>query len=240
MWITRRTLPAVSSSTIVASSSGVAPSPISRLFISTMRMTAMTASRIPIISVPIPSHTGSPVIVARPTPNSAKTRPSKAPASSSNTTGSSGVRDWRMKPHHVTEPLILLDSPIAVMKLNVSSPIATRATRSITSERVVHSPSQLGEGQVEPDPLRAPDARLEQRPRRGGQLFSRQRVGRPCPARERGLRRLVAAPRWHGPGWGGRRPDRSCDRQQDGDPGVRRGSGRQSPGARLCYGPGTG
>ena len=45
---------------------GRAPSPMSRLFISMIRMTAMTPSSTPMQIVPTASHTGSPVITREP------------------------------------------------------------------------------------------------------------------------------------------------------------------------------
>ncbi len=98
-------------------SSAVAPSPISRLCISTIRMTAITPSSAPIIIVPIPSQIASPVSMVKPTPSSAKTRPISAPVSSSSTTGSSGLRDRRMNCHQLLPPLSGRDSTIAVRKL---------------------------------------------------------------------------------------------------------------------------
>ena len=90
---------------------------MSRLCISIIRMTAMTPSSTPIATVPMPSHTGSPVSIVSPTPASASTRPINAPVSSSSTTGSSGLRDVRMKRHQLTDPLSGRDSTIAVRKL---------------------------------------------------------------------------------------------------------------------------
>ena len=62
----------------------------------------------------MPSKTPLPVISVSPTPSSAKTRPISAAKSSSSTTGSSGTREWRMKPTHELLPRILVVSTIAV------------------------------------------------------------------------------------------------------------------------------
>ena len=51
----------------------VAPSPISRLCISTIRITAITPSSTPMATVPMPSHTGSPVSIVRPDRRRART-----------------------------------------------------------------------------------------------------------------------------------------------------------------------
>ena len=87
-------------------------------------------------TVPMPSHTGSPVSIVNPTPVSANTRPINAPVSSSSTTGSSGLRDVRMKRHQLTEPLSGRDSTIAVRKLKPSSPIATTRMAMATTGEV--------------------------------------------------------------------------------------------------------
>ena len=55
-----------------------------------------TISRMPMHRVPMPSQTPSSVARARPTPTSARTRPMRAPKSSSRTTGSSGALARRM------------------------------------------------------------------------------------------------------------------------------------------------
>ena len=54
--------PARTACSILATSSGVAPSPSSRLLVSMARMIAMATSRMPIAAVPMPSQTPSPVI----------------------------------------------------------------------------------------------------------------------------------------------------------------------------------
>ncbi len=56
-----------------------ADSPISRLFISMARIVAMTSSRMPMHSVPMPSHTASPVTSEVVTAARARTRPTSAP-----------------------------------------------------------------------------------------------------------------------------------------------------------------
>ena len=68
-------------------------------------------------TVPMPSHTGSPVSTVSPTPASANTRPISAPVSSSSTTGSSGLREVRMNRHQLPVPFSGRDSTIAVRKL---------------------------------------------------------------------------------------------------------------------------
>jgi hypothetical protein len=76
--------------------SGEAAPPISRLFISTARAIAIATRRTPIASVPRPSKSGLPVMIARATPAVAKNSPMSAPESSSSRTGSSGLREVRM------------------------------------------------------------------------------------------------------------------------------------------------
>ena len=115
MWMTRCTeSPASRPDTILSSTGAETPSPISRLFISMIRMTAMTPSRMPMAMVPSASKTGLPVTTDSPTPSRARTSPIRAPKSSSSTTGSSGTLDWRMNCHQVRLPLILRDSTMAV------------------------------------------------------------------------------------------------------------------------------
>ena len=77
----------------------------------------MTPSNTPMPTVPMPSHTGSPVSIVSPTPTSARTRPTSAPESSRSTTGSSGLRDVRMKRHQLPDPFSGRDSTTAVRKL---------------------------------------------------------------------------------------------------------------------------
>ena len=50
-------------------SASLAPSPTSRLFVSMPSMIATTISSVPIMSVPIASNSGLPVMAVRPTPN---------------------------------------------------------------------------------------------------------------------------------------------------------------------------
>ena len=91
MWMRRFTLGSTSmAATIFCWSAVEAASPMSRPFISIARITAMTMSRTPMASVPTPSHTGSSVTWAMLTAARARTRPTRAPKSSSRTTGSSG------------------------------------------------------------------------------------------------------------------------------------------------------
>jgi hypothetical protein len=117
MWMIRSTpAPARTAFSILTSSSGLAPSPSSRLFVSMARMTAMTTSSRPIPAVPTPSQTPLPVISVSVTPKSAKTRPISAPASSSSTTGSSGAFARRTYVTHEVLPRVWFDSTIAVRK----------------------------------------------------------------------------------------------------------------------------
>ena len=90
---------------------------MSRLFISTIRITAITPSSAPMATVPMPSHTGLPVITVSPTPSNANSRPISAPVSSSSTTGNSGLREFRMNRHQLALPFSGRDSTIAVRKL---------------------------------------------------------------------------------------------------------------------------
>ena len=66
----------------------------------------------------------SPVIRVRPTPNSAKTRPSSAPRSSSRMTGSSGCLAVRMNLTQLCLPRTWFDSMIAVRNENDSAMMA--------------------------------------------------------------------------------------------------------------------
>ncbi|SKV42150.1 Uncharacterised protein [Mycobacteroides abscessus subsp. abscessus] len=77
----------------------------------------MMPSSTPMATVPIPSHTGSPVTTVMPTPNNAKASPNNAPVSSSSTTGNSGLREFRMNCHQLAPPFSGLDSTNAVRKL---------------------------------------------------------------------------------------------------------------------------
>ena len=77
---------------------------MSRLCISTIRMTAIDAEQHTDARVPMPSQTGLPVSIVSPTPASANTRPISAPVSSSSTTGSSGLREVRMNRHQLPIP----------------------------------------------------------------------------------------------------------------------------------------
>ncbi|OLT15763.1 hypothetical protein BJF78_16135 [Pseudonocardia sp. CNS-139] len=128
----RCTSPVSIADVIVESTGGAAPSPMSRLFISMIRMIAITPSSTPMEIVPNASKTGSPVSTLSPTPSSARTRPTSAPRSSSSTTGSSGTFDWRMNCHHVLSPLSGRDSWIAVRKEKISSTIATTRITTAT------------------------------------------------------------------------------------------------------------
>ncbi len=105
MWMTRVTLsPSTSAARILATDSLLPDSPSSSDFVSSASTTAMTTSRTPMHSVPTPSQTPSPVASARPTPPSARIRPTSAPRSSSRTTGSSGALAVRTNCVHDWEP----------------------------------------------------------------------------------------------------------------------------------------
>ncbi len=97
MWIRPRTsgVPSIAAR-ISCWCSVVADSPISRLFISTTRITAMATSRIPIARVAAPSQAASPVTSVSVRPTRANSSPTSAPRSSSSTTGSSGLFERRM------------------------------------------------------------------------------------------------------------------------------------------------
>ena len=113
---------------MAATSSAVADSPSSSDFISVARMMAMVTSRRPIIAVPAASQRPLPVARVRTTPASAKTRPSRAPKSSSSTIGSSGALAVRTKPTQDRAPLCGRDSWIAVRKEKLSRPIDATST----------------------------------------------------------------------------------------------------------------
>src|SRR5207237_898361 len=78
--------------------------PMSKLLVSTIRKTEMAPSSAPMHTVPTPSHTGLPVIVDKPTPASASSRPISAAKSSNSTTGSSGVLAPRTNSPQLAEP----------------------------------------------------------------------------------------------------------------------------------------
>ena len=113
--------------------SGLADSPISRLFISTASTAATQPSRIPIAIDPAPSHLPLPVIVDSVTAISAKPRPISAAKSSSSTTGSSGALARRMKARQLIRPRDWFDWLIAVRNENASSTIATPSTANATT-----------------------------------------------------------------------------------------------------------
>ena len=69
--------------------------------------------------VPMPSWTASPAAAEVLTATRAMIRPTRAPRSSSSTTGSSGVRLVRTKRHHDASPSSGRASTMAVRKLNV-------------------------------------------------------------------------------------------------------------------------
>ena len=92
----------------------------------------MTANSPPMAAVPIPSQIGLPVATVRPTPRRARISPSRAPVSSSRTTGNSGLREKRMNCHQLPLPLSGRDSTIAVRKLYDSKQIATNRITTAT------------------------------------------------------------------------------------------------------------
>ncbi len=101
MWITWSTSsPAVMADAIAARSPAPAPSPTSRLLVSTPSVMATSTSRTPISRVPTASNVEFPVIAVRPTPRSANVRPVSAAVSSSSTTGSSGALACRTNDTH--------------------------------------------------------------------------------------------------------------------------------------------
>ncbi len=97
--------PASIAVTICRSAVLLADSPISRLLISTARITATIPSRTPMASDPTPSHLPLPVSADSPMPSSAKASPTSAAESSSSTAGSSGALACRMK---LRQPLVPL------------------------------------------------------------------------------------------------------------------------------------
>ena len=127
MWIRRCTLGSISMAAAIFSwSVTLADSPMSRPFISIASTMAMPIRSRPIDSVPMPSHRGSPVMCETVTAVRAMTRPTRAPRSSSRTTGSSGCLVRRMKPHQLScGSLTAEDSMTAVRNDHSSSTIAT-------------------------------------------------------------------------------------------------------------------
>jgi hypothetical protein len=85
----------------------------------------MTPSSSPIATLPTASKRDSLVTTARLTPTSAQPSPSSAPASSSRTTGSSGLLERRMNAHHDCPARTLSASWMAVRSDQLSSAIAT-------------------------------------------------------------------------------------------------------------------
>jgi len=82
MWMTPVTVsPATIAVSILWTSSAPADSPSSRDLVSAARTRAIRMSRTPMHRVPMPSQTPSPVSRARPTPPSARIRPTRAPRS---------------------------------------------------------------------------------------------------------------------------------------------------------------
>src|SRR5690625_2614802 len=112
--------------------SGSAASPSSMEFISTARNEAMTTSSTPMAAEPIASQRPSLVIRVIDTPNSASTRPTSAPMSSSRMTGSSGDRDRRTKRNSGVVPRTWFASRTAVRSEKLSITIATTSTSTGT------------------------------------------------------------------------------------------------------------
>ena len=132
MWIMRSLSPSSIAARIFAKSSGEAASPKIRDFISTARNTAIKTNRIPIARVPNASHRPLPVNRVRPTPKSAKIRPSSAPASSSRSTGSSGFFEVRKKRIQLCLPFSSRDSFTATRNELPSSRIEPTRTATGT------------------------------------------------------------------------------------------------------------
>ena len=84
----------------------------------------MQMSRVPMHRVPMPSQTPLSVASAMPTPSRARTRPIRAPKSSSRTTGSSGALARRMNSIQDSVPRVWLDSLMAVRKEKPSATMA--------------------------------------------------------------------------------------------------------------------
>ena len=130
MWMMRSASgPATIACSIVSRSASLAPSPTRRHLVSMPSTMATSTSRVPIISVPIASNSGLPVITVRPTARNAKTRPRRAATSSSSTTGSSGAFAWRTNWTQLCLPRTRFDSLTAVRSENDSSTIAIESTR---------------------------------------------------------------------------------------------------------------
>ena len=138
MWMTWASSgPSSSAATIRRCTSGLADSPISRLFISTARMAAAVASSRPMASEPTPSHRPLPVSTDSPTPANANASPIRAAVSSSRTTGSSGDLVRRMKVPQLRSPRTLFASRMAVRSENPSSTADTASTmKAISGERI--------------------------------------------------------------------------------------------------------
>jgi hypothetical protein len=117
-----------SAASIRRTASGVAASPSSSDRISTASTAAISTSSTPIIAVPAASQRPSSVANVSDTPNSANTRPSSAPRSSSSTTGSSGAFARRTNSTHDAPRRSRFDSTTAVRSENDSITIATTST----------------------------------------------------------------------------------------------------------------
>ena len=149
MWMTRTTSgPSSSAAMIIRCMSGLADSPISRLFISTARMAAAVASSKPMASEPAPSHRPLPVSTDSATPANANASPIRAAMSSRRTTGSSGALVRRMKVPQLRSPRTWFASLIPVRSENASStadrastPKAIAGERTASGFRILCTPS---------------------------------------------------------------------------------------------------
>jgi hypothetical protein len=119
--------------TIARWTSGLADSPISKLFISTASTAATQPSSAPIPIEPAPSHRPSPVTVDTVTAHNAKPRPISAAKSSRSTIGSSGAFACLMNALHGTRRRDLFDWLMAVRNEKASSAIATARTVKATA-----------------------------------------------------------------------------------------------------------
>ena len=133
-WMTHSTSgPASSAVTMSRSTSSPADSPISRLFISTARMTATQPSSTPIASDPAPSQASLPVITVSATPAVASNSPASAAMSSSRIAGSSGALARRMNASQLSPSRCSLDSRTAVRSEKLSSTMAIARTANATT-----------------------------------------------------------------------------------------------------------
>ena len=100
-------------------------------------------------SVPMPSHTASPVTSEVVTAARASTRPTSAPRSSRSTTGSSGCFERRMNCHQPTSGLLtwrastmaVRNEKVSATMLNSRMPIAISGDSSSWGWRIFSMPS---------------------------------------------------------------------------------------------------